>query len=93
MYRIFLIADRITKLKGGTYDINSIIRAIETITDWAIRIGLTAAGGALVVGFALYAVVDVEKKPQIKHGIIQTLLGIGGIIIAISLVNILIGLF
>jgi len=41
----------------------------------------------------MYAVVDVDQKPRIKQRIIQTLLGIAGIILALSLVNIIIDLF
>lgn len=93
MGKNFFIGNGISKLSGGSYDINSIISAIETITDWALRIGITAAGLALVIGFALYSVVDVDRKQQVKHGIIQTMFGIVGIIIAVSIVNLIIGLF
>ena len=41
----------------------------------------------------MYAVVDVDQKPRVKTRITQTLLGIFGIILAISLVNIIIRLF
>ena len=59
----------------------------------ALKIGIALAGVSLVIGFIMYAVVDVDQKPRIKSRIIQTLLGVGGIILAISLVNVIIGLF
>ena len=83
----------IQKLEGGTYNIDSILKAIKTLTNWALSIGIAAAGMSLVVGFILYAVADVDKKAHVKQRIIQTLLGIAGIILAISLVNLIIDLF
>lgn len=83
----------INHLEGGTYDVNSILKAIKTLTSWALSIGIAAAGVSLVVGFILYAVSDVDKKAQVKQRIIQTLIGIAGIILAISLVNLIIDLF
>ena len=61
--------------------------------DWALAVGISLAGIALVVSFIMYAVVDVDQKPRVKTRILQTLLGIFGIILAISLVNIIIKLF
>jgi ABC-type dipeptide/oligopeptide/nickel transport system permease subunit len=83
----------ITHLDGGNYDVNSILNAIKTITNWALSIGIAAAGVSLVIGFILYAVSDVEQKARVKQRIIQTMLGIAGIILAISLVNLIIDLF
>lgn len=83
----------INKLEGGTYDINSILNAIKTVTNWALSIGIALAGVSLVVGFILYAVADVDRKAQVKQRIIQTMFGIVGIILAISLVNLIISLF
>lgn len=83
----------VEKLEGGTYDINSILSAIKTITNWALSIGIALAGVSLVIGFVLYAVSDVDKKAQVKQRIIQTMFGIVGIILAISLVNLIISLF
>ncbi len=83
----------IQKLEGGTYNIDSILKAIKTLTNWALSVGIAAAGMSLVVGFILYAVADVDKKAHVKQRIIQTLLGIAGIILAISLVNLIIDLF
>ena len=80
-------------LEGGTYNIDSILKAIKTLTNWALSVGIAAAGMSLVVGFILYAVADVDKKAHVKQRIIQTLLGIAGIILAISLVNLIIDLF
>jgi F0F1-type ATP synthase membrane subunit c/vacuolar-type H+-ATPase subunit K len=83
----------IEKLDGGSYDINSILNAIKTVTNWALSIGIALAGVSLIVGFILYAVSDVDKKAQVKQRIIQTMFGIVGIILAISLVNLIISLF
>lgn len=83
----------INKLEGGTYDINSILNAIKTVTNWTLSIGIALAGVSLVVGFILYAVADVDRKAQVKQRIIQTMFGIVGIILAISLVNLIISLF
>lgn len=84
---------KISHLEGGEYDVNSILNAIKTLTNWCLSIGIAATGVSLVVGFILYAIADVDKKAQIKQRIIQTLLGIAGIILAISLVNLIIDLF
>lgn len=83
----------IEKLDGGTYNIDSIIKAIQTFSNWSIRVGITLSASALIIGFILYAVSDVEKKQRVKQRIIQTMFGIVGIILAISLVNLLIDLF
>ena len=83
----------ITKLEGGNYNIDSILQAIKTVTDWCLRVGIALAGVSLVVGFVLYSVADVDKKAQVKQRIIQTMFGIVGIILAISLVNLIISLF
>ena len=83
----------IEKLEGGNYDVNTVLLAISKVTDMALKIGIALAGVSLVIGFIMYAVVDVDQKPRIKSRIIQTLLGVGGIILAISLVNVIIGLF
>ncbi len=83
----------ITKLDGGNYNIDSILNAIKTVTDWCLRVGIALAGVSLVVGFVMYAVADVDKKQQVKQRIIQTMFGIVGIILAISLVNLIISLF
>ena len=84
---------KISHLEGGEYDVNSILNAIKTLTNWCLSIGIAAAGVSVVVGFILYAIADVDKKAQVKQRIIQTLLGIAGIILAISLVNLIIDLF
>lgn len=83
----------ISHLEGGSYDINSILNAIKTLTNWCLSVGIAVAGASLVIGFILYAVADVEQKARVKQRIIQTLLGIAGIILAISLVNLIIDLF
>ena len=84
---------KIDHLEGGSYDVNSILKAIKTLTSWALSIGIAAAGVSLVIGFILYAIADVEQKARVKQRIIQTMLGIAGIILAISLVNLIIDLF
>ena len=83
----------ITKLDGGNYNIDSILNAIKTVTDWCLRVGIALAGVSLVVGFVMYAVADVDRKQHVKQRIIQTMFGIVGIILAISLVNLIISLF
>lgn len=83
----------ISKLDGGNYNIDSILKAIKTVTDWCLRVGIALAGVSLVVGFVMYAVADVDRKAQVKQRIIQTMFGIVGIILAISLVNLIISLF
>lgn len=88
---IYLLA--INKLEGGSYNIDSVLQAIKTVTDWVLRVGIALAGVSLVVAFVLYAVADVDRKQQVKQRIIQTMFGIVGIILAISLVNLIIGLF
>lgn len=89
----FLNILAIKQLEGGTYTVDTILNVIKQITDWALAVGISVAGVALVVSFIMYAVVDVDQKPRVKTRILQTLLGIGGIIMAISLVNIIIKLF
>ena len=84
---------KIEHLEGGTYNIDSIINAIQTFSDWALRIGIAAAGVSLIIGFVLYSVVDVDQKQRVKQRIIQTMFGIVGIILAISIVNLIIYLF
>ena len=84
---------KIEKLDGGDYNIDSIIKAIQTFSNWALRIGIAAAGLSLIIGFILYAVADVDQKQRVKQRIIQTVFGIIGIILAISIVNIIIDLF
>ena len=84
---------KIEHLEGGGYNVDSIIKAIQTFSTWALRIGIAAAGVSLIIGFILYAVVDVDKKAHVKQRIIQTMIGIAGIILAISLVNLIIDLF
>lgn len=83
----------IEKLDGGNYNVDSILQAIKTVTDWCLRIGIALAGVSLIVGFVMYAVADVDKKAHVKQRIIQTMFGIVGIILAISLVNLIISLF
>ena len=83
----------IEKLDGGNYNVDSIIKAIQTFSNWTLRIGIAAAGVSLIIGFILYAVADVDQKQRVKQRIIQTMFGIVGIILAISIVNLIIDLF
>ena len=83
----------INQLEGGTYTIDTVLKVIKQITNWALSVGIAVAGGALIISFISYAVVDVDQKQRVKARIIQTLFGIAGIIMAISLVNIIISLF
>ena len=93
MNNLFYVIAKIDKLEGGDYNVSSIINAIQTFSQWALRIGIAAAGVSLIVGFILYTVVDVDQKPRVKQRIIQTMIGIVGIILAISIVNLIIDLF
>ena len=93
MVKNYLQLLKIDHLEGGGYNVDSIIKAIQTFSTWALRVGIAAAGVSLVVGFILYAIADVEQKARVKQRIIQTMLGIAGIILAISLVNLIIDLF
>lgn len=83
----------INQLEGGTYTIDTVLKVIKQITNWALSVGIAVAGVALIISFISYAVVDVDQKQRVKARIIQTLFGIAGIIMAISLVNIIISLF
>ena len=91
MKDIYMLA--IAELEGGTYTVDTILQAIKTVTDWAMSIGIALGGLAMVIGFIVMAVVDVDQKVRAKEKIKQILLGIGGIVISISLVNIMIRLF
>ncbi len=84
---------KIEKLDGGNYNIDSIIKAIQTFSNWSLRVGIALAGVSLIIGFILYAVADVDQKQRVKQRIIQTMFGIIGIILAISIVNLIIDLF
>ena len=84
---------KIQHLEGGSYNIDSIIKTIQTFSNWALRVGIALSGVALIIGFILYAVVDVDQKQRVKQRIIQSMFGIVGIILAISLVNLIIDLF
>lgn len=92
VYLLEAVPNGISKLDGGTYNVDSIIKAIQTFSTWALRIGITMSGVALIIGFIMYAVSDVDQKARVKQRIIQTLFGIVGIILALSLVNLIIDL-
>ena len=93
IYMLNNIPNGITKLEGGTYTIDTILEAIKTFTSWTLRVGITLSGVALIIGFIIYAVSDIEQKSRVKTRIIQTLFGVVGIILSLSLVNLIIDLF
>lgn len=93
MFKNILLLSTIEKLEGGVYGIDSILNAIKTFSNWTLRIGIALSGLALIIGFILYAVSDIDQKARVKVRIIQTMLGIVGIILAVSIVNLLIDLF
>ena len=92
MSYVYFLA-KVTKLEGGSYNVESILKAITIVTDWCLRVGIALSGVALIIGFILYAVSDVDRKAHVKQRIIQTVFGIVGLILAISIVNIIISLF
>ena len=83
----------IQELEGGTYTVETILQAIKQVTDYAIAIGLSLGGLAVVISCVIYSIVDVEQKQRTRTRIVQTLVGIGGIILSLSLVNIIIRIF
>ena len=83
----------IEKLDGGAYNVDSIIKAIQTFSNWSLKIGIALGGVSLIIGFILYAVADVDQKQRVKQRIIQTMFGVVGIILSISIVNLIIDLF
>ncbi len=93
MKNVYVLASGISKLEGGSYNVDSIIKAIQMFSTWALRVGIALSGVALIIGFILYAVADVDQKARVKQRIIQTMFGIVGIILAISIVNLIIDLF
>lgn len=97
MYRVMevlaTVPNGISKLEGGGYSVDTILSAISKFTTWALRIGITLSGVALIIGFILYAVSDVDQKARVKQRIVQTLFGVIGIILSLSLVNLIIELF
>ena len=83
----------IEKLEGGAYNVDSIIKAFQTFSNWSLKIGIALGGVSLIIGFILYAVADVDQKQRVKQRIIQTMFGVVGIILSISIVNLIIDLF
>ena len=61
----------INRLEGGTYTVDTILKVIRQITDWALAVGIALAGAALVISFIMYAVVDVDQKPRVKQRVTQ----------------------
>ena len=62
---------KIQHLEGGSYNIDSIIKAIQTFSNWALRVGIALSGVALIIGFILYAVVDVDQMNTDASGTSQ----------------------
>ena len=81
------------ELEGANYTIDNLIEVINKFVVWVQRIGIALAGLALLVGFVIYAVTDVDNKPKAKQRIFQTLIGIIGIVIATSLISLILSLF
>jgi len=90
---ILNVPNGITKLDGGNYNIDTIINAIQTVTTWSLRIGIALSGVALIFCFIIYSTADIDQKARVKQRIIQTLYGVIGIILSLSLVNLIIDLF
>ena len=97
MYRVMevlaTVPNGISKLEGGGYSVDTILSAISKFTTWALRIGITLSGVALIIGFILYAVSDVDQKARVRQRIVQTLFGVIVIMRSLSLVNLIIELF
>lgn len=53
----FLSTLAIQQLEGGTYTIDTVLNVIKQITDWALAVGISLAGIALVVSF-IYDLID-----------------------------------
>ena len=83
----------IEKLEGGAYNIDSIIKAIQTFSNWSLKVGIALGGVSLIIGFILYAIADVDQKQRVKQRIIQTMFGVIGIILSLSIINLIIDLF
>lgn len=49
----FLSTLAIQQLEGGTYTIDTVLNVIKQITDWALAVGISLAGIALVVSFIM----------------------------------------
>ena len=92
MYQLLNIL-AIQELEGGNYTIETVLNVIKQITDWAIVVGISLAGFSAVICFIIYTMVDIEQKTRVRSRIVHTFVGLGGIIISISLVNIVIRLF
>ena len=43
----------IKQLEGGTYIVDTVLKVIKQITDWALAIGMSLAGVALVISFIM----------------------------------------
>lgn len=76
---------------GGTEA--DLTRFLNNLMTWIQRIGIVLGGVALLIGFVVYTVSDVDKKQQAKQRIIQTMLGIIGIVVAVTLIKVILGFF
>lgn len=93
IYILNKLPNGITKLEGGNYTIDTILEAIQKFTSWALRVGITLSGVAVLIGFIILAISDVEQKSRVKSRIGQSLFGVVGILLSLSLVNLIIDLF
>ncbi len=91
MNKLFILA--IQELEGGTYTIDTILDVINQLTIWSITIGIALSGLAAVIYFIELAVMDAERKERAKRSLVSLVVGITGIVLAISLVNILLRIF
>ena len=60
MVKNYLQLLKIEHLEGGGYNVDSIIKAIQTFSTWALRVGIAAAGVSLIIGFILYFILNIS---------------------------------
>ena len=49
----------IEKLEGGAYNVDSIIKAIQTFSNWSLKIGIALGGVSLIIGFILVFILNI----------------------------------
>ena len=81
------------RAQWGDYEVDNLSIREESKYNYGCYTGIQSFIDVDENELIMYAVVDVDQKPRVKTRITQTLLGIFGIILAISLVNIIIRLF
>ena len=85
-----------TPLIGGVVMFIGFFASYFIFNDFFDQKGITIFVSAfliLIIGFIIYAVSDVDQKARVKQRIIQTLFGVVGIILSLSMVNLIIELF